>query len=163
VRTRIALTLIVALLAAACGDDAEPAPGQAPGTTAPAGQAPTVPGTVTPGGLPSSQCIELSMALSQAATMGMMGSGDIEDAAGALRAMASAAPREFSADFMILASALEEFFRAVADAGVDFADPSTYTSPQAQQALADASDAFEASGADEASDRIGDYLESVCG
>jgi hypothetical protein len=167
VRVRIALTLVVALLAVACGDDAGPAtsiPGLDPVTTAPAYMPPTSPGgTDAPGGMPSSECIELSMALSQAAAMGMTESGDLEDSVAALQAMASAAPPQIAADFMIVAAALAEFAQTLAEAGIDFTDPSTYSSPQAQQALEEASDAFDASGIEEASERISDYLDDVCG
>jgi hypothetical protein len=174
VRAPIALALTFVLIVAACGDSSDglTSPTSPPtettatiaagATTTTAPGVPTMPAGGDSGALPPARCLEIGLALSQAASMGMFGSGSFEDSVLALEAMAGVAPPEIAADFALMASALDEFFRALTAAGIDMSDPSTMASPEAQQAYQDAAEGLEASGADAAADRIGDYLEEVC-
>lgn len=172
-RVRIVLTVLIALLAVACGDDAGTGipEGETPPPTAPSApdeSAPTGPGGEPSTGIPSdipgstSQCVELGMALSHAGSMGLTGTGTIADSITALQAMASAAPPQVAADLLLVADAFAELSQILAAAGVDLADPSTLSSPAAQQAMQDASDVFDAAGVDEAGERLHDYLSDIC-
>jgi hypothetical protein len=76
--------------------------------------------------------------------------------------MASVAPAEIAGDFEILAAAYGEFLAALEEAGVDFADPSTFSSPEAQAAMAAAAESLNAAEVTEASENISAYIESVC-
>lgn len=115
------------------------------------------------GGLPSGDCLQLSMTLSQASTLGLgAASGDASDTVQALQNMAAAAPAEISDDLEILAAAYGEFLAALEEAGVDFADPSTYSTPEAQAAIAAASESLDTAGVAEASDNLSAYIDSVC-
>jgi hypothetical protein len=103
------------------------------------------------------------MTLSQASTLGLgAASGDATDTVQALQNMAAAAPSEISDDLEILAAAYGEFLAALEEAGVDFADPSTYSTPEAQAALAAASESLDTAGVAEASANISAYMDSVC-
>jgi hypothetical protein len=115
-------------------------------------------------GLPSADCLQLSSSLTAASTLGLGPvSGDATDAVQALQNMASVAPAEVADDFEILAAAYGEFLNALEEAGVDFADPSTFSSPEAQAAMAAAAESLSAADVAEASENISAYIDSVCG
>ena len=167
-----ALFLLVALLLAACGgsttpdaDDPGDTDDQATTTTAavddPDDDDDTDDDQTT--GLPAGECLSIGVALSQAASMGMLGqSGDPTDAADSLAAMSGAAPAEIADDFEILAEAYSAFAAALEDAGVDFSDPGSLSSPEAQAALTTAGEAFASSDVQEASNNISEYMDEVC-
>jgi hypothetical protein len=114
-------------------------------------------------GAPSADCLQLTTTLSEAATLGLGSpAGDATDTVQALQDMAAVAPAEIADDLSVLAGAYGEFLSALEDAGVDFADPSTFTSPEAQAALAAASQTLDAAGVAEASANISAYIDSVC-
>ncbi len=114
-------------------------------------------------GLPSADCLQLSSSLAGASTLGLGSvSGDATDAVLALQNMASVAPAEIADDFEILAAAYGEFLNALEEAGVNFADPSTFSSPEAQAAMAAAAETLNAAEVTEASENISAYIESVC-
>lgn len=164
-----AFSLLIVLLLAACGGSATP-DADDPGDT----DDPTTTTTATvdddddtddgqTSGLPAGECLSIGVALSQAASLGMLGqSGDVTDAADSLSSMAGAAPAEIADDFEILAEAYAAFAAALEDAGVDFNDPGSLSSPEAQAALAAAGEAFAAPEVEEASNNISDYMDEVC-
>jgi len=164
-----AFFLLIALLLAACGgsgtsevDDPDQTDDQTTTTTAVVEDDDETE-TSTATGLPSNECISLGMALSQAAGLGAFAQGgDPGDAADSLMALAGAAPAEIADDFEVMAAAFAEFAQTLADAGVDFNDPSTLSSSEGQAALIAAGEAFSAPEVQEASENMSDYLEEVC-
>jgi hypothetical protein len=164
------LFLLIALLLAACGgsttpdvDDSGDSDDQATTTTTSAAVEDDDTDTGQTTGLPTGECLSIGMALSQAASMGMLGqNGDVTDAADALAAMSGAAPAEIADDFEVLAEAYSAFAAALEDAGVDFNDPASLSSPEAQAALATAGEAFASAEVEEASANVSAYMEEVC-
>jgi hypothetical protein len=165
------LFLLIALLLAACGgsatpdvDDSGDGDDQATTTTTSADvDADDDSDTGQTTGLPTGECLSIGMALSQAASMGMLGqTGDVTDSADALAAMSGAAPAEIADDFEVLAEAYSAFAAALEDAGVDFNDPASLSSPEAQAALATAGEAFASADVEEASANVSEYMEEVC-
>ena len=164
-----ALFLLIALLLAACGgsatpeaDDPDDTDDQATTTTA-AVDEPDDDNDDQTTGLPTGECMAIGVALSQAASMGLLGQGgDPTDAADSLTAMSGAAPAEIADDFEILAEAYAAFAAALEDAGVDFSDPGSMSSPEAQAALTTAGEAFASSDVEEASNNISEYMDEVC-
>lgn len=159
-------SVVLVLVLMACGGSADTTE-QTTATTSTASTTATTDGgsdtTADVGGLPSGDCLQLSTTLSAASTLGMgVASADATDTVQALQDMAAAAPAEISADLEILAAAYGEFLAALEEAGVDFADPSTYSTPEAQAALAAASESLNTAGVAEASANISSYIDSVC-
>jgi hypothetical protein len=162
-RRWIVVLMALPLLAAACG-------GNSAETSAPV--APTDVASVDPGGgggagaagLTNADCIQVGLALAQAGSMGagMTGDGSVEDSAQALENMSKEAPAEIADDLQVLGEGLAAFGQALKDAGIDLSDPQAMADPGAQQALSDAVDAFDASGASEASQNISTYVEETC-
>jgi hypothetical protein len=76
--------------------------------------------------------------------------------------MASVAPAEIADDLEVLAAAYGEFLNALEEAGVDFADPSTFSSPEAQAAMAAAAETLNEAQVTEASENISNYIADVC-
>jgi hypothetical protein len=114
-------------------------------------------------GLPSADCLQLSSSLSAASSLGLGAvSGDATDAVAALQNMASVAPAEIADDLEVLAAAYGEFLNALEEAGVDFADPSTFSSPEAQAAMAAAAETLNEAQVTEASENISNYIADVC-
>jgi hypothetical protein len=114
-------------------------------------------------GLPSADCLQLSSSLSAASSLGLGAvSGDATDAVAALQSMASVAPAEIADDLEVLAAAYGEFLNALEEAGVDFADPSTFSSPEAQAAMAAAAETLNEAQVTEASENISNYIADVC-
>ena len=88
--------------------------------------------------------------------------GNTDDAVATLRRMAGAAPAAIRADVEKVAEAMRIYFKALKDAGIDFSNPSTYSSQTAAQALQSASSQLANSGATDASHRIDTYFKSLC-
>ena len=164
-RTRLLIaTMLVALVAGACGDDDV---SNIPGN----GDIPNIPGN---GDIPSNpfgdggfsgsaeDCLTLVFAWSQAASIGLTGEGTFQDGADAVEDLAAAAPPEIAADFAIYAEAMRAYGEALADARIVLSDPTTYSTPEAQAAATAASDAFNAPEIQEAGNRISDYIETAC-
>lgn len=155
---------VVVLMLVACGGASDSS--EETTTTAPvASTTATTAGETNTGtdGLPSADCLQLSTALSQASTLGLgPASVDPTDTAQAFENMAAVAPSEIADDLEVLAAAYAEFMAALEDAGVDFADPSTYSTPEAQAALVEATQALDSAGVAEASANIAAYVDSVC-
>lgn len=164
-------SLLIALVLAACGGSGTPDAddlGTDDQTTTTTATTASVEdddetGNDTTTGLPSGQCISLSMALSQAAGLGMLGQGgEPGDAADSLMALAEAAPAELADDFEVMAAAFAEFAATLEDAGVDFNDPATLSSSEGQAAIIAAGEAFSSPEVQEASENMSAYLEEVC-
>jgi hypothetical protein len=159
-------SVVLVLVLIACGGSAETsttttAPTASTTTTTDGGSATTA--DEGNGGLPSGDCLSLSTTLSQASMLGLNPtSEDPGDTVQALQNMADAAPAEIADDLETLAAAYGDFLAALEEAGVDFADPTTYSSPAAQAALATASQALDTAGVAEASANISAYIDSVC-
>ena len=153
-RLPIALFTIVLAGLAACGGDSNPT--ASGGTTTPpvTGNVPNFTG---------SDCQSAAVALAVAVSGGFTGAGgSLGQSADVLARMASGAPSEVKADLQTLASATQKFQAALVAAGVDFANPSSYSNPEAAAKLQAASSEFEASGAKEAVDRVGVYFDQLC-
>ena len=115
-------------------------------------------------GAPSADCVQLSTTLSAASTLGLgPASGDPIDTVQSLQNMAAVAPGEIADDLEVLAAAYGDFLSALEDAGVDLADASTFSSPEAQAAMAAAAESLNEAAVTEASENISAYIASVCG
>lgn len=161
---KIALAaLLVVFVAGACGDD------DGVGTTA----APDGGNQDTSGGrygdsgfegFSNEECTNVVLAWSQAVSAGLVGfGGDFEASAETLADLAASVPPEISADFALYSQAIAEYGAALQAAGIDFSNPATYSSAEAQAAMTAAADAFQATGVEEAGENIGDFLDAQCG
>jgi len=163
VTRKIALAaLLVALVAGACGDD------DGVGTTAAdGGNQDTSGGRYGDSGFEgfsNEECTNVVLAWSQAVSAGFVGfDGDFEASAETLADLAASVPPEIAADFAIYSQAIAEYGAALQAAGIDFNNPATYSSAEAQAAMTAAADAFQATGVEEASENIGDFLDAQCG
>lgn len=158
-------TVLIALVAGACGDDdlggLTPSPNG--NTDTPIGNDSGNPfggGDFT--GFTNDQCLQIILTWSQAASLGFGGAGDLEDVGEALEDLAGSVPPEVAADFAIYAQAMTAYGQALRDAGIDLNDPATYSSPEAQAALTAASQAFDSEALEQASENIGDFLDTQC-
>lgn len=159
-RTRLLIaTILVALVAGACGDD-----DVLPSTPAPDGD--TVPsspfGDDAFTGSDADDCLSVVLAWSQAAAGAFTGDGTFEESAEAVESLAAAVPSAIAADFAIYAQALRDYGEALAAAGVVLSDPSTYSTPDGQAAATAASEAFNSPEVQDAATRISEYLETQC-
>lgn len=158
-RTRLLIaTLLVALVAGACGDD-----GVLDGTPSPGNG--DIPSLDNDGGFTgvADDCLSLVFAWSEAATLGFTADGSFSDAADAVRNLAATAPAEIAGDLAIYAQALQEYGETLDAAGIVLSDPTTYSTPEAQQIATEASEAFNSDEVEAAGLRITDYLETACG
>lgn len=89
-------------------------------------------------------------------------SGDIEGLADYFREVGSKMPDEISDDFEVFADAYTAFAQALADADIDFSDPSSVDPEQLAQ-LEGVSEAFSSAEVQEASQNISDYMAEHCG
>ena len=157
-RTRLLIaTVLVALVAVGC----IPGNGDTPGLPG-GGDIPTSP--FGPGGFSgdAEDCLNLVFAWSSAASIGLSGTGTFEEGAEAVEDLAAAVPDEIAGDFLIYAQAMRAYGQALADAGIVLSDPSTYSTPETQQIVTDASDAFNSPNIQAAGNRISDYIEAEC-
>lgn len=167
--------LAMVLMVAACGNGS--------GTTAPAEASSTTLPTTTvrsegtadtessAGGsfLSIGGCYEASLAvsaaLSSAVTAGAAGGVGVEPAdnesIASLHALAAEAPEEIADDLEVFGDAIDEYYSALAAAGIDFSDPATLT-PEALQALESASASLDSPEFQAASDRISGWFEENC-
>ena len=172
-RRLAALFIALALLLAACGDDG----GSSSQTTADqgpdgGGDADQATGDGVDGpqseldGYFTGDCREAVAAFNSAlASAGspLTGGGTPEDAAESLDAVAEAAPDEIKDDFAVLADAYGDFAQSLADAGIDFEDPSSFGTPEAIAALQSLGERFNEAEVEQASDEIEAWFESNCG
>lgn len=157
-------SVVLGLMLIACGGASESSD-QTTTTAATVSTTATTAGETNTGtdGLPSADCLQLSSSLSAASSVGLGAvSGDATDAVAALQSMASVAPAEIADDLEVLAAAYGEFLNALEEAGVDFADPSTFSSPEAQAAMAAAAETLNEAQVTEASENISNYIADVC-
>lgn len=87
---------------------------------------------------------------------------DLTDVAEYFNRIADEVPSEIEADFRIFAEAYEQFAEAAAEAGVDFSKPETMT-PEALAEMGDAAETFNDIEVQEASERVSQFVEEVCG
>lgn len=91
------------------------------------------------------------------------GSGqDIEALADYFREVGSKMPDEISGDFEVFADAYTEFAQALADADIDFSDPSAIDPAQLAQ-LEAVGEAFSSADVQQASENISSYMAENCG
>ena len=93
----------------------------------------------------------------------LAGAGTPDDAVDSLDAVAEAAPDEIKDDFAVLTDAYGEFAQALADAGIDFEDPSSFSTPEAIAALQSLEDTFDEDELDQASNEIEAWFDANCG
>ena len=160
----LAVVLAVALVVAACGDDDV---GQTTTTTttttttATETTPPTDDGDFT--GLPSAQCLDIFMAMAEAASVTFGGDvSDLDAFVQTWQSMAAAVPAEIRADFQVIADAFTAFATAMADAGIDLSDPNALESAEALAAYFAALEAFDTEAFERASDNIDAYLTAAC-
>jgi len=158
---RIGAVAVAALLGlAACGggDDGE-ATGDTDATTTTAGA----------GGDASDflgECAEFSEAFVGAgAAVGSAFSGaasdGLDDAAAYFEQVAARVPKEIRADFEVFAEAYGDFAKAIAEADIDFSDPSSID-PAKLAELESVSEAFSSAEVEEASANIEAYFKANC-
>jgi len=158
----IVLLVLTALVAGGCGDD-DTGTTAGPGDPASTTTANTQSGNADFSGFSNEECLQIAIAWSQAASLGFIGgAGDLNSTAQALADLAAQVPPDVAADFVVYASAVTAYGQALAAAGVDLSNPATYSSPQAQAALAAAGEAFGESGIVEAGENISLFLEAEC-
>jgi hypothetical protein len=95
-----------------------------------------------------------------------MGAGadlDFDKAIAGLRRAGEAAPEAIRDDFVVFADAMAEYLTILRDGGIDFSDPSTFTTPKAQKAVKDATAVLEAPDVQEAQQNIDKGMSDVCG
>jgi hypothetical protein len=173
-RSLAALFIAFALLLAACGDDG----GSSSQDTASqetdggddsqdaAGDGGDVPQSDLEGYF-TGDCAEAVQAFSAAlASAGAAfipgGDATAEDTADQLDAMAEAAPAEVSDDFAVLADVYAQFAQALADAGLDFNDPSSFQDPDAIAALESLDEVFDSDELEQASENIEAWFAANC-
>ncbi len=172
-RRWMVLLAVVALALGACGGDDETEPtGEAVQDAAEDAVEDAVDDAVEEGvedalgELSDEDCAEIGLALASAASLGAAAdpnsSGDIEDTIESFDRMVDAAPEELRADFEVLATAYRQFFTDLEEAGIDLADPSTYSSPQDAQKFAEIGEEFQSSGFQKASENISNGLTELC-
>lgn len=113
------------------------------------------------------ECAQLVQAYAGAyANVGSVMAGtateELEKAAEYFSEIAGALPKEIRADFAVFAEAYNEFAKAVVEADIDFADP-TSIDPQAFAKLEGLTEKLESAEVEAASERISAYLEDKCG
>ncbi len=186
------MTILVAaaLLLAACGDSGgtdEAAPAETPADATEAAETTAAPETAAPetaapetaapeteapssddasdfGVFADEDCLFLVEAL-QAAPLAALGdpeSASLEDTARLMEEVARAAPDEIKQDMQTLAEAFAAFAEAAAEAGVDFANPATFT-PEAIEELESAAAAtFDSPEVQDAGDRVSTFFDEKC-
>lgn len=174
-RALAALLIAFALLLAACGDDGGSDSQEASdqqtdgGDPSPDGDGD---GVVPESDLDdyfSGDCLEAVQAFNSAlasAGSAFTGGGEnatLEDTADQIAAVADAAPEEISDDFGALADAYAEFAQVLADAGIDFEDPSTFQDADALAALQSIEDIFDEEELEQASNDIEAWFDTNCG
>ncbi|HLT17604.1 MAG TPA: hypothetical protein VK007_12960 [Acidimicrobiales bacterium] len=96
----------------------------------------------------------------------MFGGGDmeaeIEQAGEYFAEVAKNVPAELKEDFDVLAEAFEAFAKGLADAGIDFEDPATFTNPDAMAKLEPAMKALESPRFEAAGENIERWLDENC-
>lgn len=148
-----AVLVASALVLAACGDDdGNGRSGAGPGDI-------EIPGGVD---FPTNECIDAFSALIGASLGAFAPGTDFGDSVDALDRVAENAPSAVRDDFEVLVGAFEEFQRELDESGVDLSDPSSFTDPEAQEALEGLGDVFDDPEVAAASENVEAYLEEVC-
>ncbi|MFZ6005438.1 MAG: hypothetical protein ACOYXM_16065 [Actinomycetota bacterium] len=157
----LALAAMLSVGLVACGDDGD-STSEATTTTTSAESTDD-----TTGGLGElSDCAEVLAAYAGAsgsigASLGGAASDDIEAAAEYFEEVAARLPDDISADFAIWAEAFSAYVEALADADIDFSDPSSID-PEKLAALESLGEAFEDPAVEEATANIEAYFDSNC-
>jgi predicted small secreted protein len=167
-RSLAALLVACALVLASCGDDSGSGGENAGNEDVDAGGGDG--GDVSQSDVDaffSGDCSEAVQAfnaaiVSSSAALVPGGEGTAEDTAAQLDAMAEAAPDEISDDFAVWADAYGEFAQALADAGIDYSDPSSFQSAEAIAALQSVGEIFDEGEFDEASANIESWFDANC-
>ena len=168
-----AVAVGVALIVGACGDDDGAGSGLIPTTTTTAASNSGGPGTTGGGSgtqpsgpsgvgaLSLSDCIAVAQALASV-TLGALGGVDPQSLGDALDQMSAVAPTAIQNDLTTMAETLAVFVAALTEEGIDLGNPSALAAPGAAAALQQASEAFEASGFEEASENVGNWFDTSC-
>ena len=168
-----AVAIAVALIVGGCGDDDGAGSGLIPATTTTTagnsgGAGTTAGGNGTQpsgpsgaGALSLSDCLAVAQALASV-TLGALGGVDPQSLGDALDQMNAVAPTAIQNDLTTMAETLAAFVASLAEQGIDLGNPSALAAPGAAAALQQASDAFEASGFEEASENVGNWFDTSC-
>jgi hypothetical protein len=174
-RSLAALFIAFALLLAACGDDSGSDSQEASDQQTDGGDSSTDgdgDGVVPESDLDdyfSGDCLEAVQAFNStlaSAGSAFTGGGEnatLDDTAEQIEAVADAAPDEISDDFSALADAYAEFAQVLADAGIDFEDPSSFQDPEAIAALQSIEEIFDEEELEQASNDIEAWFDANCG
>jgi hypothetical protein len=153
----VAVLALVAFLVLDAGAGGSSTATTAAGTT---GATDTTGATV--GALTTDDCLSASQAMASAAA-GIGGTAlDKDTIDDAFDRMAQAAPTAIQADLAVMSGALDDFFATLTAAGVDLTDPNTMASEEAQAALTQAGEDFDASGFEDAATRVEAWFETEC-
>ena len=111
-------------------------------------------------------CMKIAGAMS--GVMGGMGAGgDIgnkfDEAISGLRRAGDFAPEEVQDDFAVFADAMAEYLTILKEAGIDFNNPGSFSTPEAQKAVQKATAVLEAPEVKEAQQNIDRVMTDLCG
>jgi hypothetical protein len=121
-------------------------------------------GDAMPNGFAKKDCLDVANAMAGAATgMGANPDADFDRAIDSLHKAADEAPEELRGDFGIFADAMGKYLETLRDGGIDFSDPSTFTSPKAQQAVKEATAILQAPAVQKAQQNIDKKMKELCG
>lgn len=177
----LAAVVVLGLGAAACGDDdsagedVEVDDTRPNETTETTDDGATTDGVTDDGGSSTGSdlgtfvgedCLAFTTALMEASSAaGNVFSGatdELEDVADYFGDVAKNLPAEIRGDFETFADAYEDFARAIADAGIDFEDPSTFQDPAVMEKLTPAMEALDSAEVQQASENIESWLDETC-
>ena len=121
-------------------------------------------GDDVPEGFAQKDCLEVAKAMAGAAGGGMSGNmdADFDKAIEGLRRAGEAAPTELRDDFTVFGDAMAKYFELLQDAGIDFNDPSSFSSPQAQKAVKQGTALLEDPKVEQARKNIDEGMRKVC-
>ena len=172
--TMLALAVVLALTGAACGDDDdsgsdEPEATDDGGSTDDGGDdgASTDDGGDDDGDVAAGFLDEDCRFLLAGAFMNPLaaaqggGDGDVDAANEQLQEIAEEAPDEIRDAMDKIAEVYSEFVEALKDADVDLSNPSSFTDPEVQQALAGIGEKFDEE-YDEAAETVSQYVQENC-
>lgn len=118
------------------------------------------------GAFAGEECLAFTNAILEASSsVGNVFTGqtdDLESVAAYFSEVADNLPAEIRDDFRTFAGAYETFAAAVADADIDFEDPSTFSDPAVMQRLTPAMEAFDSAEVQQASENIERWLDETC-
>ncbi len=185
-RKLIMLVTVLALVGTGCGGAADEGSGTTSlGAVTTAGETPTTPAsdvddtpaTTEAAGTPDDEqspfrpenCPELMALLRDASAAASMGGAagpgsPFEYSAGYFQELADRAPAEIKEDMEIFATALEGFYQAVGETGLDFTDPASIASmdPADLEKLEQAAAVMDTPEVEEANNNIQAFFEREC-